>query len=271
MSLPRPDMLNSGMLSIDCYERIHALWDALADFDAAHADDAIRSLMDGLCLLVNAQNANWVGAVRMPDILPGDPVHGWRVHWVHHLHSTIALLNATNEQVNNLDRGIVDESTLRNVALAGSFRVNRIEDLVPGWLDSDYCKRYFKAVGRADAIWAGMPINNDSEFYFGIFRDASQPRFTPQERDLIGYALRGLKWLCRRQMLNLGLIVASAPLTPMEREVLSGLLTGQSEKQIAATRKQSPHTTHDCIISIYRKYGVRNRAALMAIWLGRAS
>jgi DNA-binding NarL/FixJ family response regulator len=51
---------------------------------------------------------------------------------------------------------------------------------------------------------------------------------------------------------------------------LGGVLTGLSEKQIAANRHQSPHTTHENITNIYRKFGVRNRAALMALWLSKA-
>ncbi len=56
-----------------------------------------------------------------------------------------------------------------------------------------------------------------------------------------------------------------------EREVLGGLLGGLSEKQIAAARHQSPHTTHEYVTNIYRKFGISNRAALMSIWLGKAA
>lgn len=249
-------------------EDIHTLWDELADFDAARADEAMDHLMDGLCRLVDAQNANWFGAVRLND-MHGDPVHGWRVRCFRYLHPAPALTDSAKAQIKNLDRGSVDVNTIRNANLAGSFRVNRAEDLTPGWLESDYSERYFKAAGRADAIWAGIPVNDDAESYFGIFRDAGYPRFTPEERDIVGYALRGLKWFCRRQMLSHGLMVASSPLTATEREVLGGLLSGQLEKQIAGTLDQSYHTTHEYVTGIFRKFGVNNRAALMALWLGK--
>lgn len=67
-------------------ERVHLLWDELADFDVAQADQSLEHLMASLCELADAQNANWVGAVRLPDILPGDPVHGWRPRVVHCLY-----------------------------------------------------------------------------------------------------------------------------------------------------------------------------------------
>ena len=252
-------------------DSIHRLWDELADFDAARSDAALDHLMTALCQFVGAQNANWIGAVRMTDILSGDPVHGWRPRVVHFLHPSAQIDASVKEQTKNLELGSVDETTILNVALAGTFRANRAVDLAPGWLESDYCRRYFTAFGLVDVIWAGVPINEDAECYFGVFRDGDHPRFTPDERDLVGYVLRGLKWFYRRQMLSRGLMVANSPLTAVERQVLGGLLTGLVEKQIAAAQHQSPHTTHEYVSNIYRKFGVKNRAALMALWLGKAA
>jgi DNA-binding CsgD family transcriptional regulator len=252
-------------------ERIHALWDTLADFEASQADEALRHLMAELCGLVEAQNAVWVGAVRLDGSLPGDPVKGWRPRTVRYLHPASPLHDAVREQTEKLESGNVDETTLRNVAGAGTFRVNRLVDLVsPEWFDSGYCRDYYHGAGIADAIWAGVPINEDTESYFGIKRHAGHPPFTVEEREAVAHVLRGLKWFLRRQMLSHGLLVANIPLTPVERQVLHGLLGGQSEKEIAAAQGRSPHTTHGYVTSIYRKYGVNNRAALMALWLGRS-
>ncbi|QPK65452.1 helix-turn-helix transcriptional regulator [Methylomonas sp. LL1] len=59
-------------------------------------------------------------------------------------------------------------------------------------------------------------------------------------------------------------------MTAAERKVLLALLSGQSEKQIASSLEQSYSTPHSHIKAIYRKFGVNNRAALMALWLGKA-
>lgn len=253
-------------------DRIHDLWDELADFDAARVDDALDRLLGFLCELVDAQNANWFGAVRMADIVPGDPTRGWRPGTIRYLHPSRPVDANAKEQVKSLERGSIDETTVRNIALAGTFRANRLADLVSeSWFGSDYYRVHYAGVGHADAIWAGVPVNADAECYFGVFRDGEHPRFTPEERDLVARTLRGLKWFCRRQLLDHGLLVASAPLTPTEREVLRGLLTGQSEKQIAAALDRSYHTTHEHVASIFRKFDVGNRAALMALWLGKAS
>ena len=260
------------LIDDDTVERIHLLWDELADFDAARADDALNHLLAGLCGLADAQNANWVGVVRMADVLPGDPVHGWRPRGIRYLHPSQPVAERVSALTKNLEQGKVDETTVRNVALAGRFRTNLVADLAPeGWFDSDHYHRYYLAAGHADIIWAGVPINADAECYFGIFRDADHPRFTPAECDLVAYVLRGLKWFYRQHMLSRGLMVATAPLTATEREVLGGLLTGLSEKQIAAAQGQSYHTTHGHVAALYRKFGVNNRAALMALWLGKAA
>ncbi|MCK9389551.1 MAG: helix-turn-helix transcriptional regulator [Sulfuritalea sp.] len=258
-------------VSNDNSDRIHILWDELADFDAARADDALDHLMAGLGHLVDAQNVNWFGTVRMADILPGDPVHGWRPRCVQFLHPSTQIDASVKEQTKNLELGSADETAIRNVTMTGTFRANRAVDLAPGWLESDYYRRYFQPFGLNDVIWAGVPVNDDAECYFGIFRDDAHPHFTPEESDLVAYALRGLKWFCRQQLLSHGLMVATSPLTAVERQVLGGLLTGLVEKQIAAAQHQSPHTTHEYVSNIYRKFGVKNRAALMALWLGKAA
>lgn len=265
-------MLKATSMHTPHIDRIHDLWDELADFDAARVDDALNHLLSSLCELVDAQNANWFGAVRLADTLPGDPARGWRPGTVRYLYPSPSVDARVREQVKKLEQGSIDETTIANIALAGRFRANRLVDLVPeSWFDSDYYRVYYGDAGYVDVIWAGVPINADAECYFGVFRQGAHPRFTPEERDLVAYALRGLKWFCRRQMLGHGLLVASSPLTPTERSVMQGLLTGQSEKQIAAALGKSYHTTHEYVSGIFRKFDVNNRAALMALWLGKTA
>jgi DNA-binding CsgD family transcriptional regulator len=54
----------------------------------------------------------------------------------------------------------------------------------------------------------------------------------------------------------------------MGRRIVGKLLTGLSEKEIAASLNQSVSTTHKHITTIYARFGVNGRAALMALWLG---
>jgi DNA-binding CsgD family transcriptional regulator len=53
-------------------------------------------------------------------------------------------------------------------------------------------------------------------------------------------------------------------LSPRLRETLDGLLSGGSDKAIAARMGISPHTVREYIQAVYRAYGVSTRAALFA-------
>lgn len=264
--------ISDGSPREDSAEYISQLWDELAEFDAAHHDEALTHLMAGLCRLLGAQNASWFGAVRLPDVAAGDPIHGWRPRFVRYLHPTAPLEAATREMKARLEQPGLDITVIRNISFAGRLRANRLVDLAPPeWFHSDWYRHYFAAVGRVDAIWAGCPVNADTEVYFGIFRDGDHAPFTRADCDLTVAALRGLRWFHRQYLLSHGVLVASAPLGPAEREVLQGLLAGLSEKQIAAAQERTLNTVHEYVKMIYRKFGVRSRASLMALWLGRMS
>jgi DNA-binding CsgD family transcriptional regulator len=256
----------------DSNDFIHNMWDELSDFDAARSDEALAHLMNGLCTLVGAWNIVWVGVVRLDTTFPGDPVKGWRPRLIRYLYPSPPLDNNAREQTEKLEQGVVDVTTLRNAEGAGVFRANRLRDMVgPKWFESSYCRAHYHSLGTADAIWVIFPVNEDAESYFGIFRALDRPPFTEVERDIVAYALRGIKWFHRQLMLSNGLLVASSTLTPAERRVLHLLLTGLSEKLIASELDRSYHTTHECVTAIFRKFGVNNRAGLMSLWLGQAA
>lgn len=250
-------------------EQIHLLWDELADLDVASSDTAADRLMAGLCAMVGAQNACWIGSVHLDGSLPEDPVHGWRASVVRFLHPTPPLDEGAREQAQNLTRGVAEESTVANVAGAGRFRANRLRDLVPeSWFASPYYHSYFRGSNRSDAVYVAFPVNEDTESWFGVFRACGQPDFTCEERDTLAYALRGIKWFHRRLLLGHGLLVASAPLSPAERRVLHLLLTSASEKMIGHQLGLTVSSTHQYVVAIFRKFGVNSRAALMSLWLG---
>jgi DNA-binding CsgD family transcriptional regulator len=250
-------------------ERIHLLWDELADMDATRFDAVADHLMTGLCELVDAQNAVWVGSVRLGEAFPADPVRGWRASVFHYLHPTPLLGNMAREQVKDLYHGVADATTIANVANAGRFRANRLRDLVPDdWFESDFYQRYYLGLGRYDAVFVAFPVNEDAESWFGIFREMGCPHFTCDERDTLAYALRGLKWFHRQLMLSHGLLIASKPLTPAERRVLQLLLSRASEKEISHSLGLTANSVHQYVVAVFRKFGVNSRAALMSLWLG---
>ena len=52
----------------------------------------------------------------------------------------------------------------------------------------------------------------------------------------------------------------SAPLSPREREVLTLMAAGSTNREIAAQLHLSPHTVKEHTSALYRKLDVRNRA-----------
>jgi hypothetical protein len=190
-------------------EAAHRLWDELADRSIEHGDETLLYLLDQACRLIGADTAVWIGAVRLSD-LGDDSLSGWRPRGIFSLHpSTEQVDQVRRRDMKLYARGEPDITTLRQVEGAGTWRVNRLVDLVPPeWFQSDYDQWRYKALGRDDAIWAVAPVNPDAECYYGIYRSSKHHRFTPEERDGFGYILRGLKWFHRRQMLGNGLLIS---------------------------------------------------------------
>jgi len=58
-------------------------------------------------------------------------------------------------------------------------------------------------------------------------------------------------------------------LTPRQRDVLGGLLQGDSEKQIAARLALSQPTVHDHVTALYRHFGACSRGELLVYFLRR--
>jgi DNA-binding CsgD family transcriptional regulator len=253
------------------HDRIHQLWDELADFDASDVDNAVGHALRSLAAAVNAQNAFWLGAVRLAHGRRSrDPLRGWRPRAVRHLHPTAADASFVKRATRELDAGIVDESTQGNVRGAGAFRAHLLRELVSNeWFATPFYEIGYRARGVHDAIFVISPVNPDAESYFGFHRKRGHPPFTAADRDLLAYALRSQKWFHRHVLLSHGLFLAKAPLTATERRVLRLLLTDLSEKQIAARLGLTFGTAHGYVTGILRKFGVSGRAGLTALWLGQ--
>lgn len=254
-------------------EGIHALWDGLADFEAARTDDALLYLLRAVSGLLDAQKAYWLGAVRVrqsDELNERDPLKGWRPANIRYLDTLPADLQIYRQGMRNVASGEPDESTANHALNAGRFRAVLLRDHVsPDYFASASYNTYFGQRNVHDAIFVVCPVNQDTESYYCFMRDMRYPLFEAHDRELAATVLRALKWFHRQVMLSYGLLVAKEPLTSAERRVAEQLLTPQSEKRIAETLGMTPATVHSYVTGIYRKFGVSSRAGLTALWLRR--
>ena len=254
------------------WEDLCALWDGLADFPAGEMDAALAHLMKSMCGWLRAENAFWIGGVRMASGAAGrrDAMRGWRARVVRYLHVTPQNTQLTQRGIREQD---VDPgyTTRAVVSRAGKFRVHRLRD---GFVDFAALRRtahyraFYADPGIVDRMWVVLPVNGDTESYMMFDHIGSRRRFSAADAALAGVALRGIKWFHRQLLLSHGLLVAQAPLSAAQRRVLLQLLTGKPEKSIAAGLRLTPGTVHQYAVELYRKYGVKGRTGLMALWLG---
>jgi DNA-binding CsgD family transcriptional regulator len=246
------------------------LWDELADFEGG-VEGSRRHLMSRLCALLGGSNAVWVVAVRTATDRE-DPLLGWRVRAVSYLHRKPADAAAIAELSRRWHEREVDPLNLLQVRGAGTFRVVSLRrDMPRSWFDCEFYRELYAGRGISDALSAGFPVTEDAESHFVFHRDRHAAPFGDRELALAATTLRGLKWMHRSWMLARGLLAASKPLSPAERRILGHLLSDAQEKEIAVAVELAPVTVHDYVKSIYRKFGVSNRAGLMSLWLHRAA
>lgn len=250
---------------------IHALWDELADFPVTQTDAALTHLMKTICGWIQANDAVWVGGVRLinGNGTNRDPQHGWRGRVVRRLVNTPEILEKSRQAMRGQDSD--PGMTVRAITTeAGNFRVRRLRD---GFVDfasfrrTGHYRAYYEGMGIKDRMWVGFPVNEDAESYFLFDHVDSKRRFSAADAALAGLALRGIKWFHRQLLLTHNLLLAQVPLTPAERRVLFRLLTDKTEKEIANQLHLSPGTVHQYAVELYRKFDVKGRTGLMALWM----
>lgn len=277
-------------------EALFALWDAIAAYPAGQTDDALRFLMEWIAEKIGADNVVWIGAVRVlkGKEAKGDPFFGWRLRGrrplkpdpasyqkqlaAYYVSEHYGKLTPTYYQRSHeaKEEAHIGMSSQAAMAGAGKFRVHRMRD---GWIDfaafekTLHYKLYYEEAGIIDRIWIGFPVNETTESCLLIDRfrkpgEGEVPHFTLEEALLAASAARGVAELHRRLFLTSGLLVGDKPLSPMEQQILQALLTGRTEKQIAEEMGHKVATTHTHVVNLYSRFGVKSRAALMALWLG---
>lgn len=264
---------NSGQatppaVDVGLQERIHRLWDELSEFEAAKNEDALMHLLATVAEMVGAQNAYWMGVVRLTDD-ERDLLHGWRPRLLRYLRPLPNDEKFSQQKIRSIQRGKGDEAQIAHTRLAGTYRACRLRDLVsPAWFHGESYQGYLDRSVH-DSLVVGVPVNSMAEAYYGFLRMRADDPFTEAQRDVAFHALRGLTWFHRQVLLAHGVHAARAPLSPMERRLLALLLTDRSEKLIAADLGVTASTVHTYVRDVLRKLGVSGRGGLISLWLGR--
>jgi len=252
---------------------IYELWDELANRPLVETREAIDLLFRRIAGWIGADNAFWVGVARVRDTSAAekDVLYGWRLRaaerWIRRTEENQEFIRKV---LAHMERA-PGMSTRKIISESGRFRSYRLRD---GFIDFEAFRRtpqyqmYFQQGGITDRIWCVFPVNPDAESLFCFDRIRRRSRFTLEHEQLVAQALRGIKWFHRQLLLNHGLLVGNAPLSPAHRRLLLQLLSEKTEKEIAATLGLTRATTHKYVTDIFRSFNVSSRAGLMSLWMG---
>lgn len=257
----------------DQRDAIHHLWDSLSDFPVSQTDQALAHLMKGICEMIDAGNAYWLGYVRF-DAKPGDPLKGLRPGLPpganRYLHPAPMHNDSSRAQTIKWNGGQINDGYMRAARDVGQFRSFRLRaEMRPEYFEEDFYQAFHASRGFHDQCIVFFPVNEDYESMFNFLRVGVKKDFSAEEEAIAAYALRGIKAFHRQLALSYGLLIAGRPLSEIQRQVTSLLLTDRSEKQIAEEIGKPVSRTHKHITEIFRKFGVNSRAGLMSLWLGR--
>lgn len=259
-----------SLLTPEAQLQAHCLWDDMAQFEAAHTERAMMHLLDRVSEMIGAQNAYWMGAMRITEA-ETDPLRGWRPGIIRYWKPLPQNDRYTEKRLRTILKGQLDESVVAQAKLAGTFRAHRLRDIVsPAWFDGPIYQNYLDR-GIHDSLTVGIPLNAMTESYYGFLRMRPDDPFTAAQVQLAAYTMRGLVWFHRQVLLAHGIGSANRPLTPTERKVTALLLTDKTESEIADELGVTSATAHTYVRDVLQKFGAKGRAGLTALWLGKQS
>lgn len=252
-------------------QQIEAMWDGIARFGSARSEQALDFMLNALCQLVDAQSAFWVGAVQLSGNGKPDPLNHWRPQSYHLFKGHTDSKQVAQETQSRIKRGDIDPTFIASIREAGQFRIYiRHQNVDDSWYQSEYYKTFIEPYGVSDAIIVATPVGDRVESLVGLIRsNHPSTHFNETDSELLTLAMRPMKWFHHQLVLEHGLLLADNPLTPSERRVLKALLSEATEAEIGQQLALSPTTVHTYAKQIYRKYGVRGRTGLTALWLGQ--
>lgn len=158
----------------------------------------------------------------------------------------------------------------------GRLRTVRRADVIPAERWRAHPQHQFaRALGFDDEVASMVPIGEGRECLLVVSRAyGDRRRFGHRERLLV-HAVQGALRSFYRRLLEPPTDLAGRPrlpglrvrLAPRHRAVLDQLLTGRSEKEIAAVLGLSPRTVHKYVETVFDAAHVSSRAELMALFI----
>jgi DNA-binding CsgD family transcriptional regulator len=147
----------------------------------------------------------------------------------------------------------------------------RREEVIPDgdWYRSAYAMEFRRAVGFDHTVASVIQFRPGAVFGVGGWNEWGGAVFGERQRTLLHLVVAQLGWVLGPSMRVLSAGPVNGKLSPREQQTLSMLLEGAVEKQIAARMGISPHTAHEYVTSLLRKFGVSGRAELMARFVDR--
>jgi DNA-binding CsgD family transcriptional regulator len=144
-------------------------------------------------------------------------------------------------------------------------------ELVPNrdWYDSVSFNEYRKLGNVDDQLTSVYQVSPEGAVSsLCVLRAVGERAFSRRERQLTSFFHAELGRLIGRALVS-GVDPTVAPLSPRLRQTLACLLEGDSEKQVAWRLGLSRWTVHEYVTMLYRRFGVRSRAALLSHVLAR--
>ena len=168
--------------------------------------------------------------------------------------------------------GVAGDPTMKALGnIPGPLVVRTRDELIPDrdWYHSRLFNEYLKPSHFEHLLYSvSATAEHDAVFVVGLYRGPGERNFSDRERDLLRVLHREVRRLIGTSLAS---VFDAGPLQlpRRERETLTWLLEGDSEKQVAIRLGVSPATAHQYVTSLYRRFGVRSRAELLAYFLRR--
>jgi DNA-binding CsgD family transcriptional regulator len=131
------------------------------------------------------------------------------------------------------------------------------------WYRSEHVQEFRRAARVDDFIYGGhLTDDGDRAQGFSLHRPWGERPFSERERRLVHAFHLECRWLYERPSPVPAAVLAALP--PRLRETLCGLARGLGEKQLADELGLSPHTVHEYVKALHRRFHASSRAELLA-------